>query len=329
MKKIRVFINGFGRIGRSAARILLKDNRFELVGINDIYDFVQMQHLFKYDSIYGKLDHTLKVVDGCICIDEQKIELFNEPNPENLDLTKLNVDILLQCSGIFLTTKKNLPYIQNGAKKVIISAPSYDETPTYIVGINDKQYNGEKIISNSSCSTNALLPILKIIDENLGIKSSLMQMIHSYTADQNLLDVKHSASDIRRARSATTNILPLQSSAVKATEIFLPHLKGKLQALSVRIPVASTTMYDININIKKSTTKEKINSLFKNSSIKHILAYTDEKCVSSDFISSPYSATIDLNLTQVIQKDLIKIIAWQDNEYGYAKRLIDLAYSIN
>jgi glyceraldehyde 3-phosphate dehydrogenase len=303
---IKVFINGFGRIGRCAARIILEDDSFELIGINDIYDTKQMRELFAYDSIYGKSDKNL---DG--------IKLFSQKTPP-----KIESDILLQCSGLHLTKEANRAYIENGAKKVIISAPASDDTPTYIYGVNHKDYKDEKIISNSSCSANAIVPIFQIINRNFGIKSANLSMYHSYTAYQKLLDTKHYSKDIRRARSATQNIIPLVSSAANETAKFFPHLKDKLYAKSIRVPVSATTLYDLSIYLKKGTSEKEISKLFKPSDI---LDITSRPLVSRDFIKSPYSATIDLGFTNLIDKDLLRVSAWQDNEYGYAKRLVDMA----
>jgi len=303
---IKVFINGFGRIGRCTARIILEDKSFELVGVNDIYDTKQMIELFNHDSIYGKSDSTL-----------DRVKLFSQKEPP-----KIECDILLQCSGIHLNTKANKPYIENGAKKVIISAPASDDTPTYIYGVNHEAYKGENIISNSSCSANAIVPIFNIIQNNFGIKGANLSMYHSYTAYQKLLDVKHYSKDIRRTRSATQNIIPLMSSAADATAKFFPHLKDKLYAKSIRVPVSATTFYDLSIHLKKSSTNERVLKTFQPS---NILDITTKPLVSRDFIKSPYSATIDLNFTELVDDDLLRVSAWQDNEYGYAKRLVDMA----
>jgi glyceraldehyde 3-phosphate dehydrogenase len=306
---IKVFVNGFGRIGRSTARIILEDNRFELVGVNDIYDKKQMTELFAHDSIYGKSKKTLKGV-----------KLFSQKEPP-----KIECDILIQCSGVHLTTEANKPYLANGAKKVIISAPANDDTPTYIYGVNHEDYKDEKIISNSSCSANAIVPIFKIIQNHFGIKSANLSMYHSYTAYQKLLDVKHYSKDLRRARSATQNIIPLMSSAANATAEFFPHLKDKLYAKSIRVPVSATTFYDLSIHLDKTSTNKKVLEVLQdqiNSS--NILDMTNTPLVSRDFIKNPYSATVDLNFTELIDGDLLRVSAWQDNEYGYAKRVVDM-----
>jgi len=326
-KKIRIFINGFGRIGRSAARILLKDGSFELVGINDLYSYEQMAYLLKYDSIYGTLDHDISVKEERLFIDDQSVKLFSESDPQKIELNSLNVDVVLQCSGMFLTTESNLPFIKNGAKRVIISTPVTDDTPTYIFGVNHKEYKQESIISNSSCSANAIVPIFKIIDKYFGIKSAMMSMYHSYTSYQNLLDGKHYSKDIRRTRSATQNIIPLMSSAAEATACFFPHLKEKLYAKSIRVPIPSTTLYDLSIKLDGNYTREEINQRLEaevKATYKNILDSTNTPNESNDYIQNPHSAVINLPFT-VISGNLLRVSAWQDNEYGYAKRLIDMA----
>ena len=326
-KKIRIFINGFGRIGRSAARILLKDSSFELVGINDLYSYEQMAYLLKYDSIYGTLDHDISVKEERLFIDDQSVKLFSESDPQKIDINSLNVDVVLQCSGMFLTTESNLPLIKNGAKRVIISTPVTDDTPTYIFGVNHKEYKQESIISNSSCSANAIVPIFKIIDKYFGIKSAMMSMYHSYTSYQNLLDGKHYSKDIRRTRSATQNIIPLMSSAAEATACFFPHLKEKLYAKSIRVPIPSTTLYDLSIKLDGNYTREEINQRLEaevKATYKNILDSTNTPNESNDYIQNPHSAVINLPFT-VISGNLLRVSAWQDNEYGYAKRLIDMA----
>ena len=326
-QKIRIFINGFGRIGRSAARIILEDSSFELVGINDLYSYEQMAYLLKYDSIYGTLDHDISVKEERLLIDDQAVKLFCEPDLENMELASLNVDVVLQCSGMFLTTESNLPLIKNGAKRVIISTPVTDDTPTYILGVNHKEYKQESIISNSSCSANAIVPIFKIIDKYFGIESAMMSMYHSYTSYQNLLDGKHYSKDIRRTRSATQNIIPLMSSAAEATACFFPHLKEKLYAKSIRVPIPSTTLYDLSIKLDGSYTREEVNQRLEaevKSSYKNILDTTKTPNESNDYIQNSHSAVINLPFT-VISGNLLRISAWQDNEYGYAKRLVDMA----
>ncbi len=327
MKPIRIFINGFGRIGRSIFRIAFDDPAFEIVGINDIYDFEQMRRLLEYDSIYGTYKYAIALERDHLHIDGKSIPLFREGDPNRLQLK--NVDLLLQCSGIFLDLKSNQPYLENGAKSVIISAPASPEISTYLCDINHLDYRSEPIISASSCSSAAILPILKLTDDLVGVEEGSFSMLHSYTAYQKLLDVKHYSKDIRRARSATQNIQPLQSSAQQEAEKFFPHLQGKLYAKSIRVPVDACTLYDLTFKIKQRTTQERLNqNIKKQMSNFGALGLAEPFCVSRDIIGSPYGALIDLSLTQVIDGDLIKIMAWQDNEYGYAYQLLRLAKEI-
>jgi glyceraldehyde 3-phosphate dehydrogenase len=326
-KKIRVFINGFGRIGRSAARIMLQDEKYELVGINDLYSYEQMAYLLKYDSTYGTLPYDIKIEKDYLLIDEHKVKLFSEPEPKKLDIVLLNVDVLLQCSGVFLTVESNIPFVNNGAKKVIVSAPPSDAMPTYIYGVNHQEYRGEPIISNSSCSANAIVPILKIIEKHFGLEAAMMSMYHSYTLYQNLLDGKHYSKDIRRTRSATQNIIPLMSGAAKATAYFFPYLKEKFSAKSIRIPIPATTLYDLSIRLKKETTKEEVNKAFKKEIEYHyqaLLSYSETLQASDEYIKDSHSAVLNLPLTSIVGGNLLRISAWQDNEYGYAKRLVDM-----
>ncbi len=327
MKKRRVFINGFGRIGRSAGRIILEDDTLELVGINDLYDYEQMAYLLKYDSVYKTLPYDIRAENDNLLIDDRRVKLSSIKNPADLDLHALDIDVLLECSGMFLSLESTQAFIDNGARKVVVSTPPKDKMPIYICGVNDKEYMGEPIISNSSCSANAIVPIFKIIDKHFGIKGAVMHMFHSYTAYQNLLDVSHYSSDIRRARAAAVNIIPLESSAARATNYFFPHLKGNLYAKSIRIPVASTTMYDLNIKLDgeyrladiKKTLLEEISFSYAG-----ILNTSDIPKVSNDYIQDRHSATVDLPLVDLAGGELLRVSAWQDNEYGYACRLVEM-----
>jgi glyceraldehyde 3-phosphate dehydrogenase len=330
MRKRRVFINGFGRIGRAALRIMIEDPTIEVVGINDIYDFRQMAGLFTHDSIYGTYHDSVSLLGNILSIGTYTIPLFNIAKTQELKLD--NVDVLLQCTGIFLSKQANTPYLKNGAKKVLISAPADEDIPTYIMDVNHQSYQGEKIISNSSCSANAIIPIVTILQERYGVLNLSMSMFHAYTAYQKLLDVKHYSKDIRRARSATQNIQPLMSSAASESEKFFPHLRGKLYAKSIRVPVAACTLYDLTFSLKQKSNREDINQLFVDKChgpFKQIVAIADKNAVSSDFIANPHGAIIDRDLTQVLEGDLVKIFAWQDNEYGYAYQLIRMLKHIS
>jgi glyceraldehyde 3-phosphate dehydrogenase len=328
MHKIRVLINGFGRIGRSVTRILLNDNNFELVAINDIYSFEQMAYLLKYDSIYPTLLQEIKVSNETLYVDKKTIKLYSESKLTNLHLKSLHIDIVLQCSGTFLTVESNLPLIENGVKRVIVSTPATDDMPNYIMGVNHKEYKQEAIISNSSCSANAIVPIFQIIDKYFSIKAAMMSMYHSYTSYQYLLDNKHHSTDIRHTRSATQNTIPLNSSAAKATAYFFPHLRENLHAKSIRVPIPATTLYDLSIKLDGSYKLEEITQQLQKeieNSYKDILQTTKKDEESQEYIQNPHSASIILPLTSISGENLLRISAWQDNEYGYAKRLVDMA----
>ncbi|MBD3807079.1 MAG: type I glyceraldehyde-3-phosphate dehydrogenase [Epsilonproteobacteria bacterium] len=330
-KKVRIFINGFGRIGRSAARIILDDDNLELVGINDLYSYQQMVYLLKYDSIYHPLKQSIRLEHNILFVDHQEVRLFNNIEPKELDIEGLDIDIVLECTGMFLTMETNKTFIEKGAQKVIISSPPIDQMPTYMFGVNHEEYKQEAIISNSSCSANAIVPILKIIDRYFGIESAGISMYHSYTSYQNLLDNSHYSQDIRRTRSATQNIIPLISTAAEATSYFLPHLKGKLAAKSIRVPIPSTTFYDMSIEIFKSSTKEEVcERLAEEISLakERILDTTSRIEASDQYIQCPYSAVLILPLISVVQEGMLRVCAWQDNEFGYAKRLVDMAKAI-
>ncbi len=330
MRKTRVFINGFGRIGRAALRIMIEDETIEVVGINDIYDFKQMGQLFKYDSVYKTFPEKVTVANDTIMIGSKTIKLHAIKDPSKLILE--DIDVLLQCTGIFLDKELNSHYLANGVKKVLISAPAHADIPTFIMGVNHHSYAGERIISNSSCSANAIIPILDILHKNFHVENASMSMFHSYTAYQSLLDVKHYSKDIRRSRSATQNIQPLMSSAAKETEKFFPHLKEKLYAKSIRVPVSAVTLYDITLKLNKKTDKNAINKLFTEESynnFKDMLDITNDFSVSTDFIANKHGAIIDVALTEVIGGDLLKIFAWQDNEYGYAYQLVRMVKHIS
>lgn len=330
MKKTRVFINGFGRIGRAALRIMIEDENIEVVGINDIYDFKQMGQLFEYDSVYKTFPEKVTVEQDRLMIGTKTIKLYAIKDPSKLILE--DIDVLLQCTGIFLSSAINSHYLKNGVKKVLISAPADVDIPTFIMDVNHQTYADESIISNSSCSANAIIPLLDIVDNAYGVSNASMSMFHSYTAYQSLLDVKHYSKDIRRSRSATQNIQPLMSSAAKETEKFFPHLQEKLYAKSIRVPVSACTLYDITVKLNKKTDKDGVNKLFTEESynnFKDMLDITNNFSVSTDFIANRHGAIVDVALTQVIDGDLLKVFAWQDNEYGYAYQLVRMVKHIS
>ena len=328
MQKIRVFINGFGRIGRSALRVMLDDAAFEIVGINDVFPVSEFKYLTQYDSIYKELPYRVSLENDLLYVGRHTIRLFCEEDPASLDLSSLHIDVLLQCSGLFLTRQANAPYLEQGVKKVIFSAPPHDDTPSYIMGFNEETYGNEAIISNSSCSANAIAPVLKIIEERYGLTDACISMVHSYTGEQNLLDGKTATNELRRARSATQNILPLSSTATATLSRFFPQLEGRLYTKSIRVPVQATTLYDFTLHVRHAANREELNALLTEKArggLRDIIG-TDDTCkVSSDFVRNRHSATIDLPLTEVLGGNCIKLTAWQDNEFGYASQLVAMA----
>ena len=330
---LKIAINGFGRIGRCVTRIATTREDVEIVAINDMATVDMMLYLLKNDSVHGIFDSkVIKLDEQNISIDGKKIKVFNETDQKKLRFADSGADVVLECTGIFLTKDDAMTHINYGIKKVIFSAPTQDEIiPTFVLGVNEKKYNGQNIISNASCTTNCLAPIAKVLDENFGIQKGLMTTIHSYTNDQNLLDSKHSR-DKRRARAGAVNMIPTSTGAAKALNLVLPQLRGKLHGQSVRVPTPDVSMVDLNLVVKKSTSKEEVNALLNrvaDNELQGILLIDKEMRVSSDFIGSQYSSIVAEDLTQVIGGDMIKIMSWYDNEWGYSTRLLDMALYIS
>ncbi len=328
---IKVAINGFGRIGRCVARIIAKRDDVELVAINDIATFEVMEYIAKYDTVHGIFDGVVKVEDGFLHMGKIKAKLFANKDASALKFHELcGAEIVLECTGAFLTKESCKVHLENGAKKVIMSAPSKDDTPTYVLGVNEKDYKNENIISNASCTTNCLGPIAKIIDDEFGIKKGLMTTIHSYTNDQNILDVKHD-KDKRRCRAGALNMIPTSTGAAKAMKLIMPQLDGKLHGQSVRVPTADVSMVDVNFILKKPTNKEELSALFEKKAklMPEILQLDKDELVSSDLIGNSHSSIIADDLLQVVDGDMVKIMSWYDNEWGYSNRLIDMAIYIS
>lgn len=324
---IKVAINGFGRIGRCVARIIATRSDIELVAINDTAEASMLEYITKYDTVHGTFEGDVKVENGFLKMGKINAKLYSTRDAKELSFAKdCGAEIVLECTGAYLTQEKCQVHIDNGAKKVVMSAPAKDDTKTFVVGVNESTYNGEKIISNASCTTNCLGPIAKIIDDAFGIEKGLMTTIHSYTNDQNILDVKHK-SDKRRARAGAANMIPTSTGAAKAMKLIMPQLDGKLHGQSVRVPTPNVSMVDVNFLIKKDTTKEEINALFtqKSKELSGIVAVDNEMLVSSDLIGNTNSTIIASDLTQVIGGNMIKVMSWYDNEWGYSARLVDLA----
>jgi len=329
---LKVAINGFGRIGRCVARIIDSRDDVELICVNDTASRDMTEHLLKYDSVHGRFDGEVKTLeDDYMQIGNAKVKMFSTRNPKELNFSDFGVDIVLECTGAFLTQEKAQTFIDNGIKKVLMSAPAKDDTPTFVMGVNENTYKGQAIVSNASCTTNCLGPIAKVLDDAFGIDKGLMTTIHSYTNGQNLLDVKH-PKDTRRSRAAAVNMIPTTTGAAKAIGLVLPQLKGRLHGQSVRVPTPNVSMVDLNVLVKKDTTIQEINALLKekaNGELKGILEVDEDYRVSQDFQSCPISSIVAADLTQVIAGNMVKIMAWYDNEWGYSNRLIDMALYIS
>lgn len=326
---IKVGINGFGRIGRNAFKIAVgrEQEDFEIVAINDLTDAETLAHLLKYDSCFGKFEGTVKVRENSIVVNGKEIKVFSEKDPENIPWGELGVDIVIESTGIFRKKEQAMKHIRAGAKKVIISAPAQDEDITIVLGVNEKAYDAKshQIISNASCTTNCLAPFAKVIDERFGIEKGLMTTVHSYTNDQNILDLPH--KDLRRARAAAESIIPTTTGAAKAVALVLPQLKGKLNGFAMRVPTPTVSVVDLVCELKKPATAEEINTVLKEAAegeLKGIMGYSDEPLVSADYRKDPRSSIIDGLSTMVIDGNLAKIVSWYDNEWGYSTRVVDL-----
>lgn len=326
MKKTNIGINGFGRIGRTLFRLLDKHPNLNVVAINDLADARTLSHLLKYDSIHGVFNHQVSYKENTILVDDKSIALTNHKTPNDIKWSDYDVDIVVECSGKFKTKESLEPHLANGAKKVILSAPPADDDIKMIVlGINEVTINADDdIISNASCTTNNAAPMIKIIDDLCGIEQAYITTIHSYTSDQSLHDQPH--HDLRRARAASQSIVPTTTGAAKALTKIFPHLADVIGGCGIRVPVPNGSLTDITFNVKKETSIEEINTVFREKAgkeFKNILLYTEDPIVSIDINNSYYSCTFDSMMTSVIGK-MVKIIGWYDNETGYSSRLIDL-----
>ncbi|MDD2449101.1 MAG: type I glyceraldehyde-3-phosphate dehydrogenase [Sulfurimonas sp.] len=322
---IKVAINGTGRIGIIVAKIVTSRDDIELVAINTTAKADMLEYLFKYDSVHEGVD--AKIIDeNTIEINGKRVAMSSTRNIEELEFGKHGAEIVIECTGVFLTTEKAKGYLKDGVKKVVMSAPAKDDTPTYVLNINTDDYKGEAIISNASCTTNCLAPICKVLDDEFGIKNGLMTTIHSYTNDQNILDVKH-PKDMRRARAAAINMIPTTTGAAKAIALVMPNLKGKLNGYAMRVPTPNVSVVDLTVNLKKDVTVEEINAAFEKASKTNfagLLEIDNDKRVSSDFIGSTYSSTYIPDMTSVVDGNSVKVLAWYDNEWGYSSRLVDM-----
>lgn len=324
---IKVGINGFGRIGRNVFRAALNNPELEIVAVNDLTDAPTLAHLLKYDSVHGVLDADVKAEGDKIIVNGKSIKVLAERDPANLPWKALDVAIVVESTGRFTDGDKAAAHLKAGAKKVIISAPAKGEDITIVLGVNEDKYDPatHNIISNASCTTNCLAPFAKVLHENFGIKHGLMTTVHSYTNDQQILDLPH--KDLRRARAAGMSIIPTTTGAAKAVSLVLPELKGKLNGFAMRVPTPNVSITDLTVELEKPATAEEINKALKLAAageLKGILAYSEEPLVSRDFNGNPHSSIIDAQSTMVVEKTMAKVVSWYDNEWGYSNRVVDL-----
>lgn len=327
----RIAINGFGRIGRTAFRILSERDGAEVVAINDLTDAKTLAHLLKHDTAYRAFNREVSSKEKTIVVDGKDIPVLSEPNPEKLPWGDMRVDVVLECTGRFVKGEAAGKHITAGAKKVILSAPGKgSDIPMYLMGVNDSEYDGEAILSNASCTTNCLAPVAKVMHEAFGIAKAMMTTVHSYTADQNLQDAPH--DDLRRARAAGQNIVPTTTGAAISIGEVIPDIKGKFDGLAIRVPTMVVSLTDFTFLLNKNVTVEEVNEAIERASqedrFRGILETTREPLVSSDFIGNPASSTVDLSLTKVVDGNLVKVVAWYDNEWGYSERLVDMALKV-
>ena len=324
---IRVGINGFGRIGRTVLRYAMKEKGIEIVAINDLTDAKTLAHLLKYDSVHGRFDGTVEYNANELVIDGKAIKILAVRNPEELPWKELNVDLVLESTGLFTARAKAELHLKAGAKKVIISAPATDEDITVVMGVNHTLYDPAKhnIVSNASCTTNCLAPFAKVINDCFGIEKGLMTTIHSYTNDQNILDLPH--KDLRRARAAALSMIPTSTGAAKAVSLVLPELKGKLDGFAIRVPTPNVSVVDLTCTLKTATDAAAVNAALKAAAegpLKGVLGYSDEELVSIDYNGCPLSSIVDGKSTKIIDGNLLKVLSWYDNESGFSKRVVDL-----
>ena len=327
MKKIKIGINGFGRIGRQLTKLIINSDTVELSAINDLADSKTSAHLFKYDTSYGIFNGDIEYNDSEIIINGSKIKKFSERDPAQINWTDQEVDIVVESTGIFTKKDQAEKHISGSVKKVIISAPATDEDITIVLGVNDESYDPSihNIISNASCTTNCVAPMVKVLNENFSIQYALMSTIHSFTNDQSVLDQPH--SDLRRSRTASENIIPTTTGAAKAVVQVIPEMKGKIDGMAYRVPTASVSVTDLTVSLNKNTTSEEINSVFESASkneLKGFLEYSNLPLVSQDFKGNPHSVIFDSLSTIQVENNFFKIVGWYDNEWGYANRTFNL-----
>lgn len=324
---IRVGINGFGRIGRSLFRAAYKDPDMDFVAVNDITDARTLAHLLKYDSIMGIFKDEVRWTDNSIIVQGKEIKVFAEKDPANLPWKDLGVEIVVESTGKFKTKAEAGKHLQAGAKRVIFSAPATDPDITIVMGVNEKAFNPEKhfVLSNASCTTNCVAPVVKVLHDNFGLEKAFMTTIHAYTNDQRILDQPH--KDLRRARAAAVSQIPTTTGAAKAVGLVMPELKGKIDGIAIRVPTPNISLVNLVALLKKKVTVQEVNEAYKRAAaneLKGILDYTEEELVSVDFMGNPHSAIVDGPFTRLVDENLVEILAWYDNEWGYSCRLHDL-----
>lgn len=325
---MKIGINGFGRIGRLACRVAMSNPAVEVVGINDLIDIDYIAYLLKHDSTHGRFDGTVEVDGDHLVVNGQRIRVTNERDPEQLNWDAIGADVILECTGVFLTTESASKHIAAGAKKVVLSAPAKDDTPTFVIGVNDDELKAEyDVVSNASCTTNCLAPMVKVLNDNFGIEEGLMSTIHAVTANQNTVDAT-SSKNWRLGRAGYDNIIPSTTGAAKAVAKVIPSIEGKLTGMAFRVPVSNVSVVDLTVRLSKSTSYEAINEAMKNASeneLKGILGYESSDVVSSDFISDSRTSIYDAKAGIGLSDTFFKLVAWYDNEWGYSNKLVELA----
>ncbi|WP_457594516.1 type I glyceraldehyde-3-phosphate dehydrogenase [Hydrogenimonas sp.] len=326
---VKVAVNGTGRIGLCVIKIVMERDDMELVALNTTAKPEMLEYLLKYDTVHRGID--AKVIDDeTIEIAGKLVRMFSERDIAKLDFGSVGADVVAECTGVFLTTETAKAHLKGSVKKVVLSAPAKDDTPTFVMNINTDRYAGEAIVSNASCTTNALAPVCKVLDDAFGIENGLMTTVHSYTNDQNLLDVKHK-KDFRRARAAAMNMIPTSTGAAKAIGLVMPHLKGNLNGFAMRVPTADVSVVDLTVNLKEAITVERVDEAFAKAaegSFAGMIEIDTDRRVSSDFIGSTYSCTYVPDLTRVVGDRTVKVIAWYDNEWGYSCRMVDMMHLV-
>ena len=330
---IKIGINGFGRIGRNVFRAAYKDPDIEIVAANDVVDAKTLSHLLKYDSVLGILDADIQATENSIIVDGKETKIFTERDPANLPWQDWDIPIVVEATGLFRKRQDALKHIESGgAKKVIITAPATEPDITLVLGVNEGTYDPDShhIISNASCTTNCLAPAVKVVHDAFGVKKAFMTTIHAYTMDQRILDAPH--KDLRRARAAAVSQIPTTTGAAKAVGLVIPDLQGKIDGIAIRIPTANVSLVDLVAQLKTDTTADDVNRAFKAAAegeLKGILQYSEEPLVSVDFMANPHSSIVDAPFTRVTDNNLVKVLSWYDNEWGYSCRLVDLVKFIN